>query len=591
MSGQDDKQKQLPAPEELGNAEDLTAGQVGAVNATSAVSEMLHNAFGFGRFRIPGVGKSTDFEDHDLNVMRALVENTKPSHLEEAGTALLNASKAINDAADELRQNIKNAGEDWQGEAGTSFEQWGNNLATTTESFSSYVELASVQVSAAATGLSSVKSSMPPADTRPASKAIRPEKFTETQKTANSDEYAEAVKVEANRQEAINQMNRLASFYSVSATGLNALQSQEPTFEAMPNVGVPKPAPSYGEKRVGDGDGGGGSGSSGGTSSGHHSSTVAPAHVPDAGSASHVSPDGTKEIHGSITTPDRPVGTNIDSVGTLPSPSVDKPVITPPTVTGPAGGGNTNPIAPFPSGYSNSMSPRPTSAGGGNLGNRSPYSAQGRAGGTTSQGRGATNSPMGRSTSTGQAGGGRGGTTGGRSSATGRGISGGTPRANGSATGRSGLGNAGANRDGVSGGRPTSSTGAAGKNGQRVPRGTVVGGESSGGSRSGAGRVGQRGVFGAPNSESASAKSANGGRRVQGASEAVTGKPTGKGAGARSGRGGFSSGGSGLVRGSKNQKPGEPEEVEGSERPDYVVEDQETHLPDDPRRNQPPVIN
>jgi hypothetical protein len=46
------------------------------------------------------------------------------------------------------------------------------------------------------------------------------------------------------------------------------------------------------------------------------------------------------------------------------------------------------------------------------------------------------------------------------------------------------------------------------------------------------------------------------------------------------------------VRGAgRNQKPGDPEETEGAQRPDYVVEDEQTHLPNDPRRNQPPVIN
>ena len=46
------------------------------------------------------------------------------------------------------------------------------------------------------------------------------------------------------RQEAINQMNRLASFYEVSETYL--AKQQAPTFESMPDVGVPKPDPSYG---------------------------------------------------------------------------------------------------------------------------------------------------------------------------------------------------------------------------------------------------------------------------------------------------------------------------------------------------------
>ncbi len=50
-------------------------------------------------------------------------------------------------------------------------------------------------------------------------------------------------------------MNRLASFYSVSAETLSTLQP--PTFETMPNVGVPKPAPTTGERFSGDTGGSG----------------------------------------------------------------------------------------------------------------------------------------------------------------------------------------------------------------------------------------------------------------------------------------------------------------------------------------------
>ncbi|GAA2322047.1 hypothetical protein OKJ48_18400 [Streptomyces kunmingensis] len=589
-SGASQEPQGLPTVEDLGSPEDLTSGQVAMTNVVQTVNNVMRGAFGAKPGRAYQYGdKASNYEEQDLNTMLDLLEGTKPSHLEEAGHALWRASKAINDAAEELRQNITHASEDWKGQAGTSFETWGKALAGTTEQLASYAELAGVQVSAAAGGLSSVKNSMPKQrDARSPLEQKRPEAFITPEQTESNPDYVEAKRVEKDRQEAINQINRLASFYSVSAQGLNQLQKQEPTFEAMPNVGVPKP---QGERSVTPGGDDGGSGSS----SGHAAEVASPRqtaiteHTPG-----HVAASDVKDVPGSVTRPGPAVGTNIDSVGTLPPPTTDMPATTVPSATGP-GGGNTNTTTPFAPGYTNPGSPRSASTAFGPGGSKTPSVNQGRTGstsGTSSPGRGTGNGPMGRGTSTDQSGS-RGGTSGGRSPATGRGISGGTPRASGPAAGRTGeTGTTGANRNGVVGGRPTSNTGSTGKNGQRVPRGTVVGGETPAGSRTGTGRVGQRGVLGAPSSEAAIAKSASGGRRVQGASEAVTGKPTGRNGAGRTGRGGFTSGGSGLVRGpGRNQKPGEPEETEGTQRPDYLVEDEQTHLPDDPRRNQPPVIN
>jgi hypothetical protein len=51
-------------------------------------------------------------------------------------------------------------------------------------------------------------------------------------------------------------------------------------------------------------------------------------------------------------------------------------------------------------------------------------------------------------------------------------------------------------------------------------------------------------------------------------------------------------GGAGLVRrAGDNGKPDDERETQGTPRPDNVVEDPETHLPDRPRRDVPPVVN
>jgi hypothetical protein len=51
-------------------------------------------------------------------------------------------------------------------------------------------------------------------------------------------------------------------------------------------------------------------------------------------------------------------------------------------------------------------------------------------------------------------------------------------------------------------------------------------------------------------------------------------------------------GGAGLARRSGDKDKSDDErDTQGTPRPDYVVEDTETHLPDKPRRDVPPVVN
>ncbi|MFI6880882.1 hypothetical protein ACIBL6_46270 [Streptomyces sp. NPDC050400] len=589
MSGNDEKAPENPTPQEQ------VAGQVALTNGMQGVMTVMHDAFGFGSDRAFVVSDKlseklkvksgpTSFEETLLNAMLDLVDNTKPSDLENAGSALWKASQAISDAATELRANIKHATGDFQGEAGDAFQKWGEKLAGHTEKLSTYVESAGVEIAAAASGLASVKSSLPPRDTRPVDKRLKPEALPAAKQAESDPDYAEAVKVEGHRQEAINQMNRLASFYSVSAETLSTLEP--PTFETMPNVGVPKPAPTTGERFSGDTGGTGGASGRSDVASPRH-----PAQDVDAPTA--VQPEAPKDVHGTISVPDRPVGTEIDSVGTLPPPTTSTPgPQAPVTTTGPTATGTPVPLPPGLTG--------PLGQGAGKFGangNKNPFTAQGRAStsnpsGTSRgpQGRGATNNPMGRAGSTEQSTS-RGGMQGGRPTSTARGVTGGTPRPNSTAPGRaSGPGTTGAARsNGVVGGRPTQPK-AGGQTGSRVPRGTVMGEGAAGNSRGTAGRIGQRGVMGAPSTET-TGRSSGTGRRIPGSSEAVTGRPAGKGPAARAGRNGFTSGGEGLVRGPNTRRGRDEDDQEGSERPDYLVEDEATHLPQKQRRDVPPVID
>ena len=381
-------------------------------------------------------------------------------------------------------------------------------------------------------------------------------------------------------------MNRLSSFYAVSE---EALAGQEPpTFEPMPGVGVPKPDPT----RVEAGSETRATSSEPGTPSrGYADAAPANSRGTDA-------PLSLKDVNGSTTYPERPVGTEIASVGTLPPQTSGPTTGTPPPVSGPAGaGGGTVPL-PFATGGAMKPlvgGPAGRSAGFGG-GARNPVSAQGRAGsaagGSSSggtAGRGSTG-PMGRAgTTTGQ-GVARGTGTAAGQTPMGRGVSGGTP------SGRWYGGGRACRRRGCHRRRTWQWCGrreahhranawcdqlqSAAWHGCRRRRRRRLACRGR--------KTSQRGVIGAPNPTTGS-NAGQTARRSAGNSDGVVGTPKGRAPATRGN--GFTSGGSGLVRGpAGNRRNPDRDEDEVQQRPDHPVEGQDTDQRGSQRRNVPPVV-
>ncbi|OMI86594.1 hypothetical protein BSZ07_28220 [Streptomyces sp. M1013] len=494
----------------------------------------------------------TSFENHDLNEMVDLVEQTNPEDLESSGKALWDARDAIKDAAKELDGHIGNVR--WVGEAGEAFRKWGRSLVTSTHGLSAFAGGAGDQITAAAVGLANVRTAMPKRDTRPTSKALRPEQLPTPMQVESNSEYAEAVRVEKNRQEAINQMNRLSSYYAVSEELLAGLEP--PTFTAMPDVGVPKPSDEVIRDVPTGRQPGGVHGSETGGPTGGRSITAMEGPVrPQDADGTVASPEG---ITRQTIFTDVPVGTTIDSVDTPNSPVVPTSGHTVPNTQPPAQVGG--PIGPPPSGFGTPVPPgRSGRVAGGPDRARAPFTAHGRVspsvggGGGSGTGRQVNQGPsnqVGRSTP----------------SPMGHGVSGGSPRANPTMAPRptngpvTGAGRAG----GVVGGRPAATPGTAGR--PKFPRGTVVGAEANSGSQAGKGRSATK--------------------------PGITGVPAGMRSAAGAEREGMTRGGAGLARGPGGRGRRRDERGEdGTQRPDYLVEDEETHLPTNPRRDVPPVVN
>ncbi|MEV7994524.1 hypothetical protein AB0O67_22190 [Streptomyces sp. NPDC086077] len=530
MSG--DKDRKQPNPHAAEHQE--AAQQNGSLDAVMSMTKLV-DLSPLGSVRGLHFGKSS-FEGYDLNKMIDIVESANPELLDAAGEAIISARNAIDAAAEELTLNLGDV--DWEGEARNAVHKWGNDLATTARELATYADVVGTQVFAASSGLASVRKSMPPRDTRTDPKTV--DDIPEAKRVESNEAYTAAVQAEKHRQEAINQMYRLASFYTVSNGMMQ--QAEEPVFPKMPDVGVPTPAPLREDPgtpiaaQVGQGT----------LAAGGDPGTVR--NVVDS-EAGRPRAEGLPSSHdgagNSIGPSARHVGTEIDSVGTLPPQDTMKPTpVTSPPTTGP----NVTPVVAPPVAPP-AASPLPrgpvgrTSNFGGGPTPRTLTPAPGRAvGGTPTgspAGRTATGpmAPVGRAATPGQA---SGRATGGP---VGRGITGGMPRLVGpaagqaggvprgpvtgmgpmnpgrAATGRSGVGRG---SDGVVGGRSVTGT-TSGTSGSRVPPGTVIGGQSAAASRGTGERPGQRGVIGSRNPSPGAAEEP---RRSVGSGNGVVGAPT-----------------------------------------------------------------
>ncbi|MFG2427811.1 hypothetical protein [Streptomyces sp. NPDC048590] len=535
---------ELTPAEQREQDQERVQGQIVVTDVTRQMQAVMET-FGFG-----GSGSSgrTSFEGHELNAMIDLIENSSPEHLEEAGQALLKARTSLNDAAKELGDFI--GAVDWEGESGSAFRDWGNGLVAHAYKLGEYAQTAGTQITVAGTGLASVRSSLPPRDTRLVRKS--PEDIESPARIEGNPEYAAAVKVEKDRQEAINQANRLASYYAVSEETLAA--QEPPRFEKTLDVAMPRPS--------GWGDGSDtNSATSGGSSlpTGTRPESVT-GHSTVDNSGTAVRDDGFASPVIVTPVPDRTTSTEINSVAVAQTPPASPAVATQPTPSGPTGAGG--PTAPVPPGFTNPVNNgiRASQGPAGALkavGQGGNWAARGTGtGGATASGRSVPTvgrpSPM---SGTGPASSNAGRVSGGSSSPmAGRsGVTGGRPVVGGHANATGTAGPRGGRASGIVGGTPQRAVPSSSGGARSVPRGTVVG---AGGANSATPRPSGRsapntsGVVGAP----------RGGAQRPG----TTGK-------------GFTTGGAGLVRGPAARRNSDQEsQDEVTPRPDYLTEDPET---------------
>ncbi|MFI1105981.1 hypothetical protein [Streptomyces melanogenes] len=454
-----------------------------------------------------------EFEGMTLEALNAMLASAKPAELTGAAETLAAAAPDIADIAKDLRWYIDQV--KWHGAGGDAFREWGRGMISETLVLSEYAGVVGQEMARAGQALTEAKAAVPASD---GMCYADPEK-----------EKARLKALGPKTNEAINALNRLASFYNTSKDRISA--QPEPKFAPLPagpgTVGSP-------ETRYGSG--GSGTGSTGGATSGHTSSTATAGHgYGTTGTTGTTSSPSHTAVGSTFTPHESPAGTSIDSVTLTPPPETTTRPTMPPGPTPVQG--HTPVLTPPP------VLPRPLGKAG-----------QERTPGMTRVGVPGEGPSVGRAV--------------------------GNPRGPGIAR-PSGLQGTtrGITPEGITGGRPTPMTGRGST--PRLPMGTVVGEERAG---TGMGRGPMGGGMGHGPGGQARGATGMGGRRLASEPGGTVGAPRAS----LGGRGEFTPGGTGLVNG--NKRGTDRRRSTSSEAPDYLVEDEETWAMDH-RKVVPPVVD
>ncbi|MFI5749808.1 hypothetical protein ACIBBE_28655 [Streptomyces sp. NPDC051644] len=281
---------------------------------------------------------TSNFEHASYQDMLNMVRGVNATEIMSRGTALVDAQTEIEKIGTELKEHVGRT--TWKGAGGDAFREWGNDFAKETLKLADYAGTAGTSLQTAGQALSEV------------AKVIQG--HPDAVQMCFADEKKEKARiaaVETARNEAIPQMNKLASYYLMAEQSISS--QEEPNFRPLPSEVVPDmPVDTW---QTGYGSPGSNSGStdsvtspqSGNTSRvDHHYSTVRP------GDVSPSSPDGTPVVHTPqhvTVVPGAPdtTGTNID---TVTMPQTPTPGTLPPTgglpPQGPSGGGHQTPLPP-----------------------------------------------------------------------------------------------------------------------------------------------------------------------------------------------------------------------------------------------------
>ncbi|MFI8350449.1 hypothetical protein [Streptomyces sp. NPDC085596] len=286
----------------------------------------------------------TDFESMTHEQLAAMLDSADRESAAHIASKLSKAASTITKIGEDLMKHVKDL--EWQGKAGDSFREWGGHTASSTLRLGDYAGEASQWMSRVSDAIADAKSSMPDTSETANAKAVLADarKTIDAAKqpgarndpdarkaaaTAHSDATAAQVHIDAARQDAIQQMRKLAETYEHSATQINSVTP--PTF--APAAGrTGNPDWWVAEERlvpVGPTDYAGHGPVGGAGTTAHTRMDARPVGVHHASAGSAL--EGPTRSSGHTSVRPEPVSLNIDSADTLPHTS------TPPLTAPPVG--------------------------------------------------------------------------------------------------------------------------------------------------------------------------------------------------------------------------------------------------------------
>ncbi|WNZ08284.1 DUF4398 domain-containing protein [Streptomyces sp. 11x1] len=190
----------------------------------------------------------TDFESMTHAQLVAMLNSANSESAYDLAAKLSKAASTITKIGDDLMTYVK--GLEWQGEAGDTFREWGGQTASATLHLGEYAEVASRWMGIVSQAIGEAKAVMPDtsettaaqADLRNAEKSLAAAKepgarndpdSRKLAQTAQSDATAAQERIDAARYEAVQQMRKLAQAYQQSAAQVNRVEP--PTFSPPGN--------------------------------------------------------------------------------------------------------------------------------------------------------------------------------------------------------------------------------------------------------------------------------------------------------------------------------------------------------------------
>lgn len=279
---------------------------------------------------------ATNFENHTHQQLLAMLASANAETLKERGAQLTDAAATIKEIGESLKDHRVTG---WEGESGTAFQDWVSRAGNATLRLSEYSAEGGKQLTQASQVVIEVKANMPTYDSTAAANLEAAREYHNDPDAQQIGQQAHS-KLSGDRQQAIQQMTKLAQGYEASATGME--MAEVPTF--------PEPPPAFVPPRVhGSEDVARSSGGTGGTGSG--GSSYAPVTATHSGSSPDSDSSGGAGSTGLTPTaptpgpvpvpPDRSIGTGLDTVGPVPSTTLPPAPGVPggPGPVGPGGGG------------------------------------------------------------------------------------------------------------------------------------------------------------------------------------------------------------------------------------------------------------